>query len=263
MATTAPTRSARASTRTAVGRTARELRVRLGAEVRQLRVDANLTQRATASAARIDQGYLSQIEAGRREPSFAVLLALGDILGADLSVRMYPTTGPRIRDRIQAAMVEALLDTLDPRWRRLLEVAVYRPSRGYIDMVVASPPERLVVAVEAQSEIRRIEQQLRWAAAKAESLPSAAEWRMLVPPDQTQHVISRVLLVRSSRSMRELARTYEATLTAVYPARAIDIHRALTSAAAPWPGAGIIWASVERGQARILDRPPRGVSLGR
>ncbi len=63
--------------------------------------------------------------------------------------------------------------------------------------------------------------------------------------------------------MRELVRTFEASLGAAYPARVWDIHQALTTAAVPWPGAGIIWADVTGGRARILERPPRGVSLGR
>jgi hypothetical protein len=86
---------------------------------------------------------------------------------------------------------------------------------------------------------------------------------MLAPPDMPRPTISRLLLIRSSKSMRELARTYEASLSAEYPARTRDIHQSLTTAAAPWPGAGIIWATFEGGRARILDRPPRGVSLGR
>jgi transcriptional regulator with XRE-family HTH domain len=237
--------------------------VRLGNELRQLRLDANLTQRAVATAAQIDQGFLSQVEGGRREPSFAVLIALGHVLGADLAVRMYPTTGPRIRDRTQAAMVEALLHDVHPRWKRLLEVPDHRPARGFIDTVLASPLDRIVVAVEAQSELRRIEQQIRWAKAKAESLPSASDWAMLAPAGAPQPVISRLLVIRSSHATRELARMYEANLMAAYPARAWDIHQALTTGTAQWPGAGIIWAAVEGGRARILDRPPRGVSLGR
>lgn len=261
-----PTRSTccrRSSPRTVVGRAAREVRLRLGNEVRQLRLDASLTQRAVATAAQIDQGFLSQIESGQREPSFAVLIALGNVLGADLAVRMYPTTGPRIRDRTQAAMVEALLVVLHPRWKRLLEVPVYRPARGFIDTVLVSPIDRMIVAVEAHSELRRIEQQIRWAKSKADSLPSASEWATLAPPDVPEPAISRLLVIRSSRSMRELARTYEANLRTAYPARAWDIHEALKTANTPWPGAGIIWAAVEGGRARILDRPPRGVLLGR
>jgi transcriptional regulator with XRE-family HTH domain len=176
MSSTPPGRRSRSSSTTVVGRATHELRARLGAEIRQLRLDANVTQRATAAGANIDQGFLSQIEAGLREPSFSVLIALGNVLGADLAVRLYPNTGPRIRDRSQGAMVDALLTALHPRWKRLLEVPVHRPARGYIDVVLSSVPDRIVVAVEAQSAFRRLEQQLRWSTAKAESLPSAAEW---------------------------------------------------------------------------------------
>ena len=55
----------------------------------------------------------------------------------------------------------------------------------------------------------------------------------------------------------------EATLAAEYPAAVAAVYAALTTADAPWPGSGILWASVEGGRARILDRPPRGVALGR
>lgn len=63
--------------------------------------------------------------------------------------------------------------------------------------------------------------------------------------------------------MHELARAFETCLATAYPARAIDVYRALTTGAGSWPGAGILWAAVESGRARILERPPRGVSLGR
>ena len=56
------------------------------------------------------------------------------------------------------------------------EVAVHRPSRGWIDAVLHEPRERLVVASELQSELRRLEQMVRWQAAKADSLPSWDGW---------------------------------------------------------------------------------------
>ena len=66
-------------------------------------------------------------------------MAIAAALGCDLSVRMFPGTGPRIRDRIQVAMSEALLASLHPRWRAAPEVPVYRPVRGVIDLVLADP----------------------------------------------------------------------------------------------------------------------------
>jgi transcriptional regulator with XRE-family HTH domain len=171
----------RTSRRTAVGRAAAETRRRLGLEIRRSRTDAGLSIRALAAAASIDHGYLCQIEAGDREPSFAVLHAIGGVLGVDVSVRLYPTTGPRIHDRIQAPIVEALFDALHPRWRRLAEVPVLRPARGFIDAVLALPADGIVVATEVQSAIRRLEQQLRWASDKApvpcRHRPRGRSWR--------------------------------------------------------------------------------------
>ncbi|MEO5885098.1 MAG: hypothetical protein ABIQ58_06245, partial [Candidatus Limnocylindrales bacterium] len=42
-----------------------------------------------------------------------------------------------------------------------------------------------------------------------------------------------------------------------------DVVDALTIIDAPWPGAGIVWMLVDKGKARLLDGPPRGVTLSR
>jgi transcriptional regulator with XRE-family HTH domain len=151
---------------TAIQRDARrrsvELRRAVGESVRRLREDAGLTQAAVARAAGVDPSYLTRIEAGGREPGYEVLAALGAVLGADVSVRLFPTTGPRIHDRTQAAMEECLLRELHPRWIRSPEVVVTRPARGVIDLVLGDRHERLLVAGELNSQMRRLEQQVRW-----------------------------------------------------------------------------------------------------
>jgi len=253
----------RTSRRTATGRAAAEMRRRVGLDIRRVRIDAGLSIRELAAASGIDHGFLARIEAGSVEASYAVLVAIGEVLGADLSVRLYPTNGPRIHDRIQAPIVEALFNILHPRWRRLAEVGVTRPARGFVDAVLGLPPAGLVVATEVESTIRRLEQQLRWAQEKADSLPSSAAWALMAPVDGPRPVISRLLIVRSTRLTRDIARVFEATLASAYPARTADVHAALTTGDAPWPAPGILWADVDGGRARILDRPPRGVGLGR
>ena len=250
----------RASRRTLVGRRAETLRRSVGTQVETLRTDAGVSQRRLAAEANIDQGQLSRIEHGLTEPSLAVLEAIASVLGATVSIRLHPTTGPRIRDHLQARIGEALLAILDPGWRRLLEVSVYRPARGTIDTVLARPGSP-VVAVEIHSQLRRLEQQVRWAADKAEALPSAAAWTFL-EADAASTSISRLLVLRSTRATRELARTFEQTLRAAYPARTSDAVRCLREPDVAWPGAAIIWADVAAGSTRILDGPPRGVSLG-
>jgi transcriptional regulator with XRE-family HTH domain len=258
-----PSRLPRTSRRTNPGRAAAELRRRLGLEIRRLRVDAGLSIRALALAAGIDHGHLARIESGAVEPGFAVLLAVGEVLGADLVVRFYPTTGPIVHDRVQAPIIEALFDIVHPRWTRMAEVGVMRPARGFIDAALAHASAGLVVATEVESAIRRLEQQLRWAHDKAASLPSSPAWSLLAPAEGPRPVVSRLLILTSTRTNRELARQFEATLRSEFPAPASAVYAALTTADQPWPGPGILWADVRQGRARILERPPRGVGLGR
>lgn len=253
-------RCLRSSRRTLVGRRAETLRHSVGTQIQTLRSDAGVSQRRLAIAGNVDQGQLSRIERGLTEPSLAVLESIASVLGATVSIRLHPSTGPRIRDHVQARIGEALLAELDSGWRRLLEVTVHRPARGTIDTVL-SRPGAAVVAVEIHSELRRLEQQIRWAADKAESLPSSAAWTFL-EADAASPAISRLLVLRSTRANRELARTFQQTLSTAYPARSADAVRCLREPDVPWPGAAIIWADVAARGTRILDGSPRGVTLG-
>ena len=231
------------------------MRVAIGYEIRRMRLDAGLSQRELAGRAAIDHAHLSVIERGLREPSLAVVVAIADALGGTASVRLYPGTGPRLRDPIQARITDALVRILHARWTPMLEVPVHRPARGVIDLVAHDQAAAIVIAIEVQSEIRRLEQQTRWSNQKAEALPSADFWRFTHPPPR----IERLLVLRSTRANRDLAVRFAATLAVAYPARAEDAYLALTTPAAPWPGAALIWATVEHDEARILDRPPRPV----
>ena len=224
-----------------------------------MREDAGATQRELSVAAAIDHGYLSLIERGLREPSITALTAIAMALGADLGVRLFPGAGPRLRDPIQSRITEALLRLLHPRWDRMVEVPVVRPARGFIDLVILDRPPSTAICTEIQSEFRRLEQLLRWAHEKAVALPSAPFWDRM---EETPR-IDRLLVVRSTRSNREIAWRFGETLRAAYPGRTEDAYRALTTPDAPWRQAALLWADVRGDAVRILDRPPRGVLLGR
>jgi transcriptional regulator with XRE-family HTH domain len=249
----------RTSPRTTNGRKTREINRAVVGDIDRLRRDAGIGVRRLANEAGLDPGYLSQVFAGSRSPSTAVLVALTTVLGADLSVRVYPTTGPIVRDSIQARIGEELLRMSAASWRKSVEVAVYRPARGFIDIVFDEPIQMVAVATEIQSRIDRLEQQIRWAQDKALSLPSSEMWRFL----SGEPSISRLLVLRSTAATREIARRFQATLAAAYPATTRDVFAALTTPGAPWPGPGILWADVRGDDVRVLERPPRGVALGR
>jgi DNA-binding XRE family transcriptional regulator len=216
------------------------------------REDAGVSQRTLARLAGLGASSVSEVEAGGHEPTIEVLARMAAALGGELSVRFYPGTGPLVRDHLQLGMTEALLGGLHGSWSPRPEVHVHTPVRGVVDVVLTNPVLGTIVACEAHSELRRVEQQLRWASAKAAGLE-------VVPPGLA---LSRLLLLRSTRHNRQVAAAYREVLTAAYPARHADAVDSLLTGT-PWPGAAIVWADLEGAVATIRELPPRGVLVGR
>jgi transcriptional regulator with XRE-family HTH domain len=236
----------------AVDRLAREALTNFGADVRRLRDDAGISCRALARESGIDVSFLREIEAGMASPSIQTCTRLAVALGADLPVRLYPNTGPTIRDRHQSGMAEVALKELNRRWQPFAEIAVRRPSRGWIDLGFHDGRAGVFVATEIQSELRRLEQLLRWAEAKAAALPSWDGWVHLGP----EPAISRLLIVRETRANRTTAEEFRRLLRTAYPADGRDALDSLRGTDA-WPGAAIVWAARDRtgvGRYRLVAR---------
>ncbi len=243
-------------TRTHVAReTARRMRrlgLQNGEDIRRMRTEASVSLGGLAAVVGVHKSHVARIEASEVHPSLEVLMAIGVALGADLNLRYFEGAGPRVHDHFQAAMTEALLRSLDQRWTVDLEVPIVRPARGVIDLVMTDRTGPVVVACELYSELRRLEQQIRWSAEKAGALST-----------RLARDVSRLLVLRSTVATRELARRYEATLGTAYPARARDIALALTTPTEPWPGSGIVWMHLHGSEATLMRYPPPHVDLGR
>ena len=235
----------------------RALHRSIGSDLERLRTDATTNLAHLSEVAGVDRSFVGRIEAGSAKPSLETLTALAVALGADLSVRYYPGTGPRLTDRHQARMIEAVLRRLAPIWKPHLEVPVTRPARGVIDLVLERAAQRLLVVSEAYSAISRLEQQIRWSADKAASIGSSSLVGQM--PDWTS---SRLLILRSTAASRELARSFDATLRAAYPASTRAAVASLTDGD-PWPGDALVWIRIEGESTELLDGPPRGVQLDR
>jgi transcriptional regulator with XRE-family HTH domain len=68
----------------------------LGARVRSLRQEIDLTQETLAWECDLAKPYLSQIESGKRLPSLGALFALADRLGVDVTdLLIFDTSTPR------------------------------------------------------------------------------------------------------------------------------------------------------------------------
>jgi transcriptional regulator with XRE-family HTH domain len=231
----------------------RRLAQQLAEDLRSARLDRGVSQRALAAEIAIDHGDLSRIEAGRIVPSLPTVTLIATALGLEPSLKLFPATGPRIHDRVSAPITDALLSIAHQRWHPRLEVAVTRPARGVIDVVFTEKRGPDVVATEIQGQLRRVEQQLRRAGEKADSLPSAIGWPWTNGPPR----IGRLLVLRSTSEMRALTRGLPELFRAAYPARETDAFAALTQAGLAWPEHALLWAEVADGSARILDGAPR------
>jgi transcriptional regulator with XRE-family HTH domain len=232
--------------------------MRLGNELRMAREDAGISLSRLAGVCGLSKGQLYRIEAGTSQPGWETLARLCVALGRKPGLTLYPASDPLIRDHLQALMIGELIRIAHARWRRSPEVPVYRPVRGVVDLVLDAADEP-TLACEAQSDLRRIEQQVRWARAKADALGLA---RQEEDPSATGLVVSRLLLLRSTARTRAVMAQYADLVAAAYPARAIDAYAAITGEA-PWPGDALLWCRMEDGRATILEHPPRGIRVGR
>lgn len=240
-----------------VQRRLRTLIRKIGDDVYRIRIDAAASQAVVSAEAGIDRSHMARIEAGTTNASLESLVAVATAMGADVSIRLYPGRSPRITDRHQARMSECLLRELAPVWRPHLEVAVFRPARGFIDTVLERRDVPLLVIGEHESSLPRIEQQLRWAAEKAASIGSSD----LVGAGPIPGV-SKLLILRSTETTRSIARAFEATLRAAYPAPTRDAVASLRTGS-PWPGDAIVWVRIDGDRVDLIDGAPRGVAVGR
>jgi transcriptional regulator with XRE-family HTH domain len=213
----------------------------------QLRDDAGVSVRDIATAAGLSYPYVARILAGTERPTLEAYGRIAAVLGADLSVRLYPSTGPAIHDRHQARILECLLNERHPRWHAFTEIAVRAPSRGWIDVGFHDTRGAVFLATEIQGSLHRLEQVIRWSSAKAESLPSWDGWTHLGDTP----IVSQLLVVRRTRATRQVAAEFGAQLRVAYPAHPDDAVASLTGSA-PWPGAALAWAVIEGGRARLV-----------
>ncbi len=237
----------------------RDLRRTTGDMLRETRGARELSVRAVALAAHVDRGVLARAELGEAALTTDALAAVAAALGMEASIRFYQTVGPRVRDHVQTRMLGALLGRLDARWQPRVEVPVWGPARGVIDLVLVNAEQRTVVLCESHGELRSVEQQLRWAAEKADSVESAAGW----PWSLDRPRRCRLLLLRNCVAMRDLVQAVPAVFAAAYPGRSDEAFGALVRGEGTVPDATVLWVDVDGTATRVLSRPPRGVSVGR
>lgn len=238
---------------------ARSLRRSVGDQLRDLREERGLSLRELATASGVHPSVIGRAESADGNLTLESLAKVATALGAEASLRLYQATGPRLRDHVQVRLIETFLGRLHPRWRARLEVPVYRPVRGVIDLVLSDASAGELVGAEAHGEIRRAERQLRWAAEKVDALASADGWPWMDVRPRT----SRLLILRSTAATRSLMQSTPQMFSAAFAGRTADAVHALTSGSGELSDGAIVWIDLRGSGSRLLGGPPRGVSVGR
>lgn len=146
-------------------RLARKTLTELGRELRQARLDHDLSQAASAAAVGMSQSSWGRIERGEALgvslPDFARALA---VVGLRLHVRAYPD-GSALRDRAHLDLLERLRLCLGPGCRWRTEVVLPNPGdRRAWDALVSFA--RIRIGIEAETRARDAQELQRRLSAK-------------------------------------------------------------------------------------------------
>lgn len=195
-----------------------EVAARFARELLAARAVAGLTQRELARRAGVSQPFISYLERGRKLPSLKAMHRLASAAGHDLSFRLFPADGVRLRDSGQLRLADLIRRELDAAWRVQLEVPVASPpDRRAADMVLQTPGE--VVQLEIERALLDFQAQLRVAQLKRAALAD-----------------------RLSRPVRLVISLPDTTRNRTV----VDDHRLIVESALPIPSRRI-WSSLRSG----------------
>lgn len=126
-----------------------EIATRFSRELVAARAVAGLTQREVARRAGVSQSLVSLLETGLIMPSLDRMQRLAAATGHDLSIRLFPGGGVRLRDSGQLAVADQIRAAAHPSWRIRLEMPVGAPpDRRAADMLLETAAELVIVEVE-------------------------------------------------------------------------------------------------------------------
>ena len=173
-----------------------------------------------------------------------------------ISVRLVPARPAPDPRSHSGADRRGAVQALHPRWRRLPEVGVTRPARGFVDAVARATAGRP----------RRRDQVESRSAPRAAATMGARQGRvaaivggmaLMAPARRPRPVISRLLILRSTRSTRtSRGRSRQHAHRVPALARA-DVHAAIATATRRGPAAGCCGRMSRPARARIsrIDHP--------
>lgn len=216
--------------------------VRIGQELRELRLELGVPQADVARVVGVSRSVISELEAGDPTVGLEIRRRTAVVLGADLRVNVYPGATPLLHDAAHARLVERLLSHRHRCWRAQIEARVPGPGRSSTDVRLEA--FGAVVAIEVETRIRAWDAVVRRCQEKRERIRDALGGRV---------VVHAVLCLPPTRHHRELVANLGETVRSTFPVPSEQLRCALEDGTA-WPGDGILWMAGGREPAGIGGR---------
>jgi len=180
----------------------------------------------------MSQPMISRIERGAVAPDLRSMARLARGVGQNLSVRLYPADGIRLRDSGQLGLADVIRSAAHPSWRVSLEVPVAPPpDRRAADMVLGGADD--VVHVEIERGLRDVQAQLRAAQLKRVALAERLGCR-----------VSLVLAVPDSAAARQAIAPHAGVLRTALPVTSRAAWAAIRSGAS-LNGDALLWVRAD------------------
>jgi transcriptional regulator with XRE-family HTH domain len=168
-----PMRSLRAHTAHVGRQRADALRMRLGHELRLMRMAAGLRQTQVAMRASLSQTTVSQMERGADAFSLDAYARVAASVGCELGLKLFPVASVTLRDRGQLELAQSIARAADASWRCEIEAAVAPGDRRAADLLLAGPAE--IAMIEIFRSLADLQAQVRPAQLKREILANRHE----------------------------------------------------------------------------------------
>ena len=192
---------------------------------RNTRTSLRLTQEQLGTTVGVSRGYIAKIEAGRANPSLAIVDRVAAALGLEIElVARSPIVIGGQRDLVHArcsGYVDGRLIRAGWLTSREVEV-VHGRSHGWIDLLAFDPRTRTLLIVEIKTRLDdfgAIERQLGWYDRSAFEVAHRLGWR--------PRRVTTWLLSLASDEVEGAARANRAVMARAFPARAREMTRFL------------------------------------
>lgn len=223
--------------------------VRLGLQLRALRLRARLRQADLAAAARVPRDSVSELERGLvSHASISDLERVSAALGASLEVRLrwHGESLDRLLDEAHAATVAAVVARLTrARWECRLEASFsIWGERGSIDVLAWHATTRSLLVVEVKPVVPDLQAMLHGLDRKARLAPDLATALGWSPTR-----VGRLLAIAQSPTSRGRVRLAGVVLDATLPDRGPSVQRWLAAPSGPLAGL-LIWSNAAQSGTR-------------